>query len=144
MSNKNTTTIKCPDCNCPPQITMEDIIKAVLPGNYTFNTFKNINNISGDRDITLSETDRWDEQKPDTSNVEPYNPSAQGIMPYSDSINDMPKYNLDNSEGISNLNEAINLRIDEKLLKMLRLPEERINGYENRGNNSYTIGALEP
>ena len=46
MSNSNNT--KCPDCNCPkcpepqkcpPQITMEDIIKAVMPGKSPFYTF---------------------------------------------------------------------------------------------------------
>ena len=122
----------CPDCNCPPQITMEDITKAVSLSNI----LKNIYNTSGDRDISLSETDRWEKQVSDISKIEPYNPNAQGIMPYNDSINDMPRYKLDDPENILNLQEAIDYKIDKKLLKMLRLPGERENGYENRGNNN--------
>ena len=66
MSDKK----ECPDCNCPKcpepkcpeQITMEDIIKAVMPGKspfYTFGEF-HMNGENVDSELLTDATDRWE------------------------------------------------------------------------------------
>tara|TARA_B100001123_G_scaffold436163_1_gene565985 strand:+ start:1545 stop:1973 length:429 start_codon:yes stop_codon:yes gene_type:complete len=133
---------ECPDCNCPkcpqcpPQITMQDIIRAIMPGrslDLTYGEFI-------PTDLMKSATDRWEEQKPDTSSIRPYNPAAQGIMPYSSAIEDQYSPKLDSVDDMFNMEEAIDYKVDEALVRQLKIPGERINAYGNRGNNNtYSI-----
>ena len=130
---------ECPDCNCPqcpPQITMQDIIRAIMPGrslDLTYGEFI-------PTDLMKSATDRWEKQKPDTSTIHPYNPVAQGIMPYSSAIEDQYSPKLDSVDDMFNMEEAIDYKVDEALVRQLKIPEKRINAYSNRGNNNrYSI-----
>ena len=140
MSNSNT---KCPDCNCPkcpPQITMEDIIKAVMPGKspfYTFGEF-HMNGKNVDSELLTDATDRWEGRYMFHLQPEPYNPSAQGIMPYSGEISDEYRpIKLDTAEDMFNLESAVDYRIDEELVKQIRYPgRTRNNGMAQRGNNN--------
>ena len=129
---------ECPDCNCPkcpqcpPQITMQDIIRAIMPGrslDLTYGEFI-------PTDLMKSATDRWEEQKPDTSSIYPYNPAAQGIMPYSRAIEDQYSPKLDSVDDMFNMEEAIDYKVDEALVSQLKIPERRINAYSDRGNNN--------
>ena len=119
MSNSNTK--KCPDCNCPEpkcpeQITIEDIIKAIMPGKspfYTFGEF-HMNGKNVDSELLVDGTDRWEGSYMFHLQPDPYNPSAQGIMPYSGEIRDEARpYKLDTINDMFNLKEAINYKIDE-------------------------------
>ena len=143
---KENSNTKCPDCNCPkcpepkcpPQITMEDIIKAVMPGKspfYTFGEF-HMNGKNVDTDLKVSATDRWEGSYMFNLQPHPYNPSAQGIKPYTGAIRDkyMPK--LDTTEDILNAELEIDTRIDEKLIDQLRFPGKVNNAYSDRGQNS--------
>ena len=147
MSNSKES--KCPDCNCPkcpeqqkcpPQITMEDIIKAVMPGKspfYTFGEF-HMNGKNVDSELLTSATDRWEGSYMFNLQPDPYNPSAQGIMPYSGAIKDEHRpIKLDTVEDMFNLEEAADYRIDEELVKQIRYPgRTRNNGMAQRGNNN--------
>jgi len=144
MSDKKEN--KCPDCNCPkcpetkcpPQITMGDIIKAVMPGKspfYTYGEF-HMNGKNVDKDLTESATDRWEIDKEVPSTIQPYNPAAQGIMPYSNSIRDIYMPKLDTAGDILNAELEIDTRIDEKLIDQLRFPGKVNNAYSDRGQNS--------
>ena len=135
---------KCPDCNCPEpecpqQITMSDIIKAVMPGKspfYTIGEFK-MNGQNVDQNLTMSATDRWETNVEDTSNISPHNPAAQGIMPYSDAIRDIySPYKLDDNDDRFNMEEAIDYKIDEELVKRIRIPNSKRNGFSDRGMNN--------
>ena len=139
MSNTN----KCPDCNCPElqcpqQITMKDIIKAVMPGKspfYTFGEF-HMNGKNVDSELLTDATDRWEK---DFYQNQPgaYNPSAQGIMPYSEAIRDEASpYKLDTVEDMDNLEASMDYRVDSKLVEQLRFPNLVRNGMASRGENS--------
>tara|TARA_B100001094_G_scaffold142948_1_gene138547 strand:+ start:8251 stop:8721 length:471 start_codon:yes stop_codon:yes gene_type:complete len=144
---KENNNTKCPDCNCPKcpeqqkcpeQITMEDIIKAVMPGKspfYTFGEF-HMNGKNVDTDLKVSGTDRWEGSYMFHLQPQPYNPSAQGIMPFTGAIRDkyMPK--LDTAGDILNAELEIDTRIDEKLIDQLRFPGKVNNAYSDRGQNS--------
>jgi hypothetical protein len=145
MSNTNT---KCPDCNCPKcpepqkcpdQITMEDIIKAVMPGKspfYTIGEF-HMNGKNVDSELSTDATDRWEGRYMFHLQPEPYNPSSQGIMPYSGEISDARPIKLDTVEDMFNLESSIDARIDEELVKQIRYPgRTRNNGMAQRGNNA--------
>ena len=143
MSNSKVTDTKCPDCNCPkcpPQITMEDIIKAVMPGKspfYTFGEF-HMNGKNVDSELLTDATDRWEGSYMFHLQPEPYNPSSQGIMPYSGEISDEYRpIKLDTAEDMFNLESAVDYRIDEELVKQIRYPgRTRNNGMAQRGNNN--------
>lgn len=139
MSNSNT---KCPDCNCPkcpPQITIEDIIKAVMPGKspfYTFGEF-HMNGKNIDSELLTDATDRWEGKYMFHLQPEPYNPSSQGIMPYSGEISDEYKpIKLNTVEDMFNLESAVDFNIDEKLLQQLKIPDSVDNGMIERGGNN--------
>ena len=143
MSNTN----KCPSCPqpvcpqpvCPPQITMKDIIKAIMPGKspfYTIGEFQ-MNGQNVDQDLKMSATDRWEMNVDDTSNISPHNPAAQGIMPYSDAIRDIySPYKLDDNVDKFNMEEAIDYKIDEELVKRIRIPNSKRNRFSDRGMNN--------
>ena len=140
MSNRN----ECPDCNCPQlecpkQITMSDIIKAVMPGKspyYTIGEFK-MNGENIDSELLTDATDRWEMNVPDTSTIQPHNPAAQGIMPYSDAIKDIySPYKLDDNTDRFNMEEAIDYKIDEELVKQIRIPNSKRNRFSDRGMNN--------
>ena len=151
-SSPNTTCPSCPTCPacpntscppCPPQITMNDIIKAVMPGKspfYAIGEFKmNGENVDQnvDNDLTMSATDRWEMNVPDTSGISPHNPAAQGIMPYSDAIRDIySPYKLDDNDDKFNMEEAIDFKIDEELVKRIRIPNSKRNRFRDRGMNN--------
>ena len=133
---------KCPDQKCPDQITMKDIIKAVMPGKspfYTFGEF-HMNGKNIDSELLTDATDRWEGSY--MFNLQPgaYNPSAQGIMPYSGAIRDETRpYKLDTVTDMFNLEEAIDTQIDIKLVDELRIPgasRNTRNGMASRGGNS--------
>ena len=133
---------ECPDCDCPKcpqQITMQDIIKAVMPGKspfYTIGEF-HMNGKNVDKDLTESATDRWEINVEDTSTIQPYNPAAQGIMPFSGAIHDeYSPYKLDSEEDMFNLESSLDYGLDKKLLDMLKYPDTVKNAYSNRGNNN--------
>ena len=139
---------KCPDCNCPkcpepqkcpPQITMEDIIKAVMPGKspfYTFGEF-HMNGKNVDSELLTDATDRWEGKYMFNLQPEPYNPSAQGIMPYSGEIRDEYRpIKLDTVEDMFDLESAVDFNIDEKLLQQLKIPDSVDNGMIERGGNN--------
>ena len=144
MSNSNT---KCPDCNCPkcpeqqkcpPQITMEDIIKAVMPGKspfYTFGEF-HMNGKNVDSELSTDATDRWEGRYMFHLQPQPYNPSAQGIMPYSGEISDARPIKLDTVEDMFNLESAVAFNVDEKVLQQLKIPDSVDNGMIERGGNN--------
>ena len=147
MSNSNKKD-KCPDCNCPKcpeqqkcpdQITMEDIIKAVMPGKspfYTFGEF-HMNGKNVDSELLTAETDRWEGSYMFNLQPGPYNPSAQGIMPYSGAIRDEARpYKLDSISDMFNLEAAMDYRVDRKLVEQLKIPGMVRNGMSNRGGNS--------
>ena len=144
MSDKKEN--KCPDCNCPkcpetkcpPQITMQDIIKAVMPGKSPFYTFSefHMNGKNVDQDLTISANDRWEIDKEVPSTIQPYNPAAQGIMPYSNSIQDKYTPKLDSEEDMFNLESALDYGLDKRLLDMLKFPDTVKNAYSDRGQNS--------
>lgn len=157
--SKEDTSKKCPDCNCPEcpqpqcpqpqcpkQITMDDIIRAVMPGKspfYTIGEF-HMNGSNVDTDLTESATDRWEKEVPDTSGIQPYNPQAQGIMPFSSAIHDKyAPYKLENTEDMFNLKDAIDYRIDRKLVDQLRIPGSVKNSYSDRGQNSTNSESIE-
>ena len=121
-NNSNSNSNKCPDCNCPPQITMDDIIKAMLYDK---------------SNLMVSATDRWEKEVHDTSGILPNNPNAQNTMPYSPLKEDI-KTILDMTSGIDVLTkvEEIDYRINEKLLNQLKYPELIIKEYQNRGMNN--------
>ena len=153
MSNSNT---KCPDCNCPkcpepqkcpPQITMEDIIKAVMPGKspfYTFGEF-HMNGKNVDSELLTDATDRWEGSYMFHLQPQPYNPSSQGIMPYSGEISDESRpIKLDTVEDMFNLESAVDRRIDEELVKQIRYPgRNRNNGMAQRGGNNMNTDAID-
>ena len=132
---------KCPDQKCPEQITMEDIIKAVMPGKspfYTFGEF-HMNGENVDSELLTDATDRWEGKYMFHLQPEPYNPSAQGIMPYSGEIRDEYKpIPLNSIEDMFNLESAVDFNVDEKLLNQLRFPNLVKNGMSDRGNNNNT------
>lgn len=146
MSNSNK---ECPDCNCPkcpeqqkcpPQITMKDIIKAIMPGKspfYTFGEF-HMNGENVDSELLTDATDRWEGSYMFHLQPDPYNPSAQGIMPYSGKINDEYRpIKLDTVKDMFNLEEAVDYRIDRELVEQIRYPgRTRNNGMAQRGNNN--------
>ncbi len=122
MNNSNIQ--KCPECNCPqtqcpPQITMEDIIKATMPQKIPTDTFGEFHLNSSD--TSISATDRWLHDSKSKTQPMPYNPSAQGIMPYSNAIKDNYKpIKLDTIDDIFNLEESINDRINVMILNQIR------------------------
>ena len=158
MSNSNKSDTKCPDCNCPKcpeqqkcpdQITMQDIVKAVMPGKspfYTFGEF-HMNGKNIDSELLTDATDRWEGSY--MFNLQPgaYNPSSQGIMPYSGAIRDEARpYKLDSVEDMFNLEEAIDTQIDIKLVDELRIPgasRNTRNGMASRGGNSTNGESIE-
>ena len=152
MSNSKES--KCPDCNCPkcpdkqcpPQITMEDIIKAVMPGKspfYTFGEF-HMNGKNVDSELLTNATDRWEGSYMFNLQPGPYNPSAQGIMPYSGAIEDEARpYKLDTVEDMFNLEAAMDYRIDRELVDQLRIPGKVKNGMASRGGNSTNSESIE-
>ena len=135
---------ECPDCNCPkcpqpqcpPQITMQDIIRAIMPGRSLDLTYSEFI----PTDLMKSATDRWEKNVPDVTTIQPHNPAAQGIMPYSSAIEDQYSPKLDSVDDMFNMEEAIDYKVDEALVRQLKIPEKRINAYSNRGNNNrYSI-----
>ena len=130
---------ECPDCNCPkcpPQITMQDIIRAIMPGRSLDLTYSEFI----PTDLMKSATDRWEKNVPDVTTIQPHNPVAQGIMPYSSAIEDQYSPKLDSVDDMFNMEEAIDYKVDEALVRQLKIPGERINAYGNRGNNNtYSI-----
>ena len=145
----NSKEKECPDCNCPKcpeqqqfpkQITMKDIIKAIMPGKspfYTFGEF-HMNGENVDSELLTDATDRWEGSYMFHLQPDPYNPSAQGIMPYSGEISDEARpIKLDTAEDMFNLESAVDRRIDEELVKQIRYPgRTRNNGMAQRGNNN--------
>ena len=150
MSNSKDS--KCPDCNCPklecpPQITMQDIIKAVMPGKspfYTFGEF-HMNGKNVDTELSTDGTDRWEGSYMFHLQPQPYNPSSQGIMPYSGEISDVARpIKLDTAEDMFNLESAVDRRIDEELVKQIRYPgRTRNNGMAQRGGNNVNTDAID-
>ena len=150
MSNSKDS--KCPDCNCPklecpPQITMQDIIKAVMPGKspfYTFGEF-HMNGKNVDTELLTDGTDRWEGSYMFHLQPQPYNPSSQGIMPYSGEISDVARpIKLDTAEDMFNLESAVDRRIDEELVKQIRYPgRTRNNGMAQRGGNNVNTDAID-
>ena len=130
---------ECPDCNCPqcpPQITMQDIIRAIMPGRSLDLTYSEFI----PTDLMKLATDRWEKNVPDVTTIQPHNPAAQGIMPYSSAIEDQYSPKLDSVDDMFNMEEAIDYKVDEALVRQLKIPEKRINAYSNRGNNNrYSI-----
>jgi len=144
----NSKEKECPDCNCPkcpepqkcpPQITMEDIIKAVMPGKspfYTFGEF-HMNGKNVDSELLTDATDRWEGSYMFHLQPDPYNPSAQGIMPYSGEISDEYRpIKLDTAEDMFNLESAVAFNVDEKVLQQLKIPDSVDNGMIERGGNN--------
>ena len=145
----NSKEKECPDCNCPKcpeqqkcpqQITMEDIIKAIMPGKspfYTFGEF-HMNGKNVDSELLTDATDRWEGSYMFHLQPDPYNPSAQGIMPYSGEISDEYRpIKLDTAEDMFNLEEAVDYRVDREITEQIRFPgRTRNNGMAERGNNN--------
>ena len=145
----NSKEKECPDCNCPKcpeqqkcpqQITMEDIIKAIMPGKspfYTFGEF-HMNGENVDSELLTDATDRWEGSYMFHLQPDPYNPSAQGIMPYSGEISDEYRpIKLDTVEDMFNLEEAVDYRVDREIAEQIRYPgRTRNNGMAQRGNNA--------
>tara|TARA_Y100000593_G_C4241770_1_gene302522 strand:+ start:546 stop:1010 length:465 start_codon:yes stop_codon:yes gene_type:complete len=151
----NSKEKECPDCNCPkcpepqcpPQITMEDIIKAVMPGKspfYTFGEF-HMNGKNVDSETSIDGTDRWDGLYMFNLQPQPYNPSAQGIMPYSGEISDEYRpVKLDTVEDMFNLEEAVDYRVDRKIVEQIRYPgRTRNNGMAERGGNNVNTDTID-
>ena len=130
---------KCPDKKCPDQITMEDIIKAVMPGKspfYTFGEF-HMNGQNTDSELLTDATDRWEGSYMFNLQPGPYNPGAQGIMPYSGEIKDEVRpYKLDSVADMFNLEASMDYRVDRKLVEQIRIPGTVKNGMASRGGNS--------
>ena len=129
---------KCPEPKCPPQITMQDIIKAVMPGKspfYTIGEF-HMNGINVDSELLKDATDRWEMNVEDPSSIQPHHPDAQGIMPYNSSIQDRYIPKLESEEDMFNLESALDFGLDKRLLDMLKFPDTVKNAYIDRGNNS--------
>ena len=145
----NSKEKECPDCNCPKcpeqqkcpqQITMEDIIKAIMLGKspfYTFGEF-HMNGKNVDSELLTDATDRWEGSYMFHLQPDPYNPSAQGIMPYSGEISDEYRpIKLDTVEDMFNLEEAVDYRVDREIVEQIRFPgRTRNNGMAERGNNN--------
>ena len=146
MSNKSKKK-ECPDCNCPQcpqpkcpqQITMEDIVKAVMPGKspfYAIGEF-HMNGQNVDKDLNIVATDRWETNVSNPLKIEPHNPASQGNMPYSDAIHDKyAPYKLDSEKDMFNLEAARDYRIDKEVIKQLKYPTKNKNAFSNRGNNN--------
>ena len=143
----DTNKKECPDCNCPTcpeqkcpdQINMDDIIKAVMPGKspfYTYGEF-HMNGQNIDSELLTDATDRWEGSYMFNLQPGPYNPGAQGIMPYSGAIKDeaMP-YKLDSVADMFNLEASMDYRVDRKLVEQIRFPGTVKNGMASRGGNS--------
>ena len=152
----NSKEKECPDCNCPKcpepqkcpqQITMEDIIKAVMPGKspfYTFGEF-HMNGENVDSELLTDATDRWEGSYMFHLQPDPYNPSAQGIMPYSGEISDEYRpIKLDTAEDMFNLEEAVDYRVDREIVEQIRFPgRTRNNGMAQRGGNNVNTDTID-
>ena len=109
-----------------------------MPGKspfYTYGEF-HMNGRNVDQDLTISATDRWEIDKEVPSTIQPYNPAAQGIMPYSNSIRDKYIPKLESEEDMFNLESALDYGLDKRLLDMLKFPDTVKNAYSDRGQNS--------
>ena len=108
--NNNTNYYITNSPECSNIINIDDIITDIMFGRspyYIMNEYNTDKN---------SETDRWNKTILDESHIQPYNPNAQGIMPYSDSIDD--KYNLYNLDNNQNKSE-VGKKIVEKIVVFL-------------------------